>query len=125
MSTQQELVSAIKAELRADNVTNAELAEELGMSESSIKHIFARGDMPLSCIDGILGALKMDLADLRADDEHVQVHRGRELALAGLVFDEVVRAVVLTEHVDEEGHHAFEALAQREGRVDHENAAAR
>lgn len=64
MSTTQDLVSAIKAELRAANVTYAELAEELGMSESSIKRIFAKGDMPLSRIDEILRALKLDFADL-------------------------------------------------------------
>ncbi len=64
MSTTQDLVSAIKAELRAAGITYAGLADALGMSESSIKRVFAKADMPLSRIDEMLRVLKMDFAEL-------------------------------------------------------------
>ena len=64
MSTTQDLVTALKGELKAAGITYAQLAAHLGMAESSIKRIFARGDMPLSRIDEVLRLLKMDFADL-------------------------------------------------------------
>lgn len=64
MSTTQDLVIALKGELRAAGLTYAELAEALGMSESSVKRVFAKADMPLSRIDEILRVLKMDFAEL-------------------------------------------------------------
>src|SRR5450432_142282 len=48
MSTTQDLVTALKAELRAAGVTYADLADALGMSESSVKRVFAKSDMPLA-----------------------------------------------------------------------------
>jgi transcriptional regulator with XRE-family HTH domain len=64
MSTTLDLVTALKAELKAAGITYAELAVQLGMSESSIKRVFAKGDMPLSRIDDVLRVLKMDFAEL-------------------------------------------------------------
>jgi DNA-binding Lrp family transcriptional regulator len=64
MSTTQDLVDALKGELRAAGMTYAELAAALGMSESSVKRVFAKGDMPLSRIDEMLRVLKMDFAEL-------------------------------------------------------------
>jgi len=64
MSTTQDLVTALKAELKAAGITYADLARELGMAESSIKRVFAKADMPLSRIDEVLRVLKMDFADL-------------------------------------------------------------
>lgn len=64
MSTTQDLVTALKTELRAAGITYAALAEALGMSESSIKRVFAKADMPLSRIDDMLRVLKMDFAEL-------------------------------------------------------------
>jgi transcriptional regulator with XRE-family HTH domain len=77
------LVTALKAELRRSGLTYADLARELGMAESSIKRIFAKGDMPLSRVDAVLGALKMDFTDLARQiaQAQAQVPR-RELTLA-------------------------------------------
>ena len=64
MSSTQDLISTLKAELRRAGITYAHLAQELGLAESSIKRIFAKGDMPLSRIDEVLAVLKMDFAEL-------------------------------------------------------------
>jgi len=45
-------------------MTYADLARELGMAESSVKRMLARGDMPLARIDAICRALKLDFAEL-------------------------------------------------------------
>lgn len=72
MSTTQDLVAALKAELRASGITYAQLSRELGLAESSVKRIFAKGDMPLSRIDEVLAVLKMDFAELAARVVHAQ-----------------------------------------------------
>ena len=64
MSTTADLVSALKKELKAAQMTYADLAISLGMAESSVKRMLAKGDMPLSRIDAICRALKLDFADL-------------------------------------------------------------
>ncbi|MBS0468678.1 MAG: helix-turn-helix transcriptional regulator [Proteobacteria bacterium] len=64
MSTTADLISALKTELKSAHMTYADLAQALGMAESSIKRMLARGDMPLSRIDAICRALKLDFADL-------------------------------------------------------------
>lgn len=45
-------------------MTYADLAKSLGLAQSSVKRMLARGDMPLSRIDAICRALKLDFADL-------------------------------------------------------------
>jgi len=64
MSTTADLVSALKHELKSARMTYADLAVSMGMAESSIKRMLAKGDMPLSRIDAICRALKIDFADL-------------------------------------------------------------
>ncbi|MDE2414534.1 MAG: helix-turn-helix transcriptional regulator [Comamonadaceae bacterium] len=64
MSTTADLVKALKKELKAAQMTYADLAQALGMAESSVKRMLARGDMPLSRIDAICRALRIDFADL-------------------------------------------------------------
>ncbi len=64
MSSTLDLVTTLKAELRRAGITYAQLALELGLAESSIKRVFAKGDMPLSRIDEVLAVLKMDFAEL-------------------------------------------------------------
>ena len=81
MSSCDALVQAIKAELKATGLTYAALARELGLAESSVKRIFAKGDMPLSRIDEICRVLKLDFADLARRVADAQPLR-RELTLA-------------------------------------------
>jgi DNA-binding Xre family transcriptional regulator len=64
MSTTADLVSALKKELKAAQMTYADLAEGLGMAESSVKRMLAKGDMALSRIDAICRVLKLDFAEL-------------------------------------------------------------
>ena len=64
MSTTADLVSALKHELKAAHMTYADLALAMGMAESSVKRMLSKGDMPLSRIDAICRALKLDFADL-------------------------------------------------------------
>jgi len=45
-------------------MTYADLAFALGMAESSVKRMLSRGDMPLSRIDEICRAIKLDFAEL-------------------------------------------------------------
>ena len=64
MTTSAALITALKKELKTAQMTYADLARALGMAESSVKRMLAKGDMPLSRIDAICRALKLDFADL-------------------------------------------------------------
>ena len=64
MSTTADLVTLLKKELKAAQMTYADLAQALGMAESSVKRMLAKGDMPLSRIDAICRALRLDFAEL-------------------------------------------------------------
>jgi hypothetical protein len=80
MSSTKDLIAALKTELKAANVTYADLAEHIDMAESSIKRMFSQADMPLSRIDEVLRVLKMDFADLTRRMVDAQPLRG-ELGL--------------------------------------------
>ncbi len=64
MSSSIDLINALKAELKAAGMTYAQLAPKMGLVESSVKRLFSSGDMPLSYVDAICRALKLDFADL-------------------------------------------------------------
>lgn len=64
MSTTADLVSALKKELKSAQMTYADLAKGLGMAESSVKRMLAKGDMALSKIDAICRVLKLDFSEL-------------------------------------------------------------
>src|SRR3990167_5184222 len=64
MSTTADLVLALKKELKALQMTYADLAREMGMAESSVKRMLAKGDMTLSRIDAMCRALRLDFAEL-------------------------------------------------------------
>ena len=60
----QLLIEAMKDELRAAGMTYADLAEKIKMSESSVKRMFSRREMPLSRIDEICQACKITFDEL-------------------------------------------------------------
>jgi hypothetical protein len=64
MGTTADLITVLKSELKAARITYAVLAKRMGMAESSIKRIFAKGDMPLSRVDQVCRALKLDFAEV-------------------------------------------------------------
>lgn len=48
MSTTNDLVTPLKQELKAARMTDADLAQAMGMAESSVKRMLAKGDMSLA-----------------------------------------------------------------------------
>jgi len=64
MSSTATLIDALKQELKSAGMTYADLAKKLGMAESSVKRMLAKGEMPLSRLDAICAALKIDFVDL-------------------------------------------------------------
>ena len=64
MSTTVEIVNVLKSELKLARLTYADLGRELGLAESSVKRMFAKGDMPLKRIDEICRVLRCDFSEL-------------------------------------------------------------
>ncbi len=64
MSSTHDLIIALKQALKSAHMTYADLGRTLGMAESSVKRMFAKGDMPLSRVDAICRALRVDFAEL-------------------------------------------------------------
>lgn len=80
MSTSHDLIDVLKRELKRAGVTYAKLARSLGMAESSVKRMFAKGDMPLARVDEICRVLKTDFTELSREVASLQPLR-RELTL--------------------------------------------
>ena len=88
MSTANDLVTALKKELKSAQMTYADLALALGMAESSVKRMLTKGDMSLSRIDEVCRALRIDFADLarRVVDEQpllAELTQEQERAVVG------------------------------------------
>jgi transcriptional regulator with XRE-family HTH domain len=64
LSGTQTLIEVLKDELKAADITYADLAERIGMSESSVKRMFSKRDMPLTRIDEICLACKITFDEL-------------------------------------------------------------
>jgi len=65
MASTQTLIDQIKAELKSQGLSYADVARELALSESSVKRMFAsKGEMPLSRIDELCRVLKLEFAEL-------------------------------------------------------------
>lgn len=60
----EDLVEVLKRELKRSGITYAALGRALGLAESSVKRMFAKGDMPLTRVDEICRVLKTEFADL-------------------------------------------------------------
>jgi DNA-binding Xre family transcriptional regulator len=73
MAGTSDLVDVLKRELKGSNLTYADLAKKIKMSESSVKRMFSHREMTLSRIDEICRALKLDFADLARGVADAQV----------------------------------------------------
>lgn len=64
MARSQKLIQTIKKQLRSQGITYKQLATELGLSESAIKHMFASQSMSLKRLDEIGEVLGLEITDL-------------------------------------------------------------
>jgi DNA-binding Lrp family transcriptional regulator len=58
------LLDALKRQLRAREITYAALGKKIGLSESSVKRLFASGSFTLTRLERVCGVLQMTVADL-------------------------------------------------------------
>ena len=84
MSTTVDLIQALKNELKNARMTYADLARSLDMAESSVKRMLAKGDMPLTRVDAICRALKID-SDFHPARQELRLleMRGQKAGLLG------------------------------------------
>lgn len=64
MARSADLVRTLKQMLRQQGITYRDLSRRLGVSESTIKQMFASGHMSLARLDAVCDALGMDVSDL-------------------------------------------------------------
>ena len=64
MARSQQIVDRLKTELRAQGFNYRQLAQELDLSESTIKHMFSTKNFSLKRLDKICELLGMELTDL-------------------------------------------------------------
>ncbi len=64
MSSSTLLIDALKRQLKGRGITYAALAARIGMSEASVKRMFAQRNFSLERLDDILAVLDMDLVEL-------------------------------------------------------------
>lgn len=110
------LIDVIKQELKAQGKTYADLADSLEMSESSVKRMFSRKEMPLTRVDDICRLLNTDFAELSRQvagatplmseltyEQETAVSRDPKLLLAAIcvlsywTFEQIVQTYQVTE----------------------------
>ena len=64
MSETRRILETLKRCLRARGMTYRALAKSIGLSESSVKRLFADGSFTLARLEQVWGALEMTVADL-------------------------------------------------------------
>jgi DNA-binding Xre family transcriptional regulator len=85
MSTTTTLLNGIKATLRARQVTYRQLAQQIGVSEATVKRDLSRGNFSLGRLDQICTALSLTLSELiqpEALELVTQLTEEQEFALA-------------------------------------------
>jgi len=82
-----QLVDQLKRELKSRGVTYAELAKRIGMSEASVKRMFAQRNMTLDRVDEILTATGVEFAELTAHFDREQMR------LTALTFKQETQVV--------------------------------
>lgn len=64
MTTSVRIVETLKRQLKSRGLTYKELARQLQLSESAIKHMFSTGNFSLKRLDEICAVLELDISDL-------------------------------------------------------------
>ena len=75
------LVDSLKRELKARNITYAELASRIAMSEASVKRMFSQKNFTLQRLDEILQATEISLRDLA-------LNSGEDSLISELTYDQ-------------------------------------
>ena len=65
------LIQAIKQSLKSQNITYAAVAKHLGLSEASVKRMFAQEQITLDRIDAICELLGIEISDLLQKMQHM------------------------------------------------------
>ena len=71
MSQSLLLVQALKQLLKSQNITYNDIAKHLGLSEASIKRMFANSQLSLERIDAICELLGIEISDLLQKMQHM------------------------------------------------------
>ena len=82
MGQTRELVSTLKAALKAQGKTYADVAVELGLTEASVKRIFSQQNFSLDRLDRVCHMLGLEISDL------VQLMNERRQALQQLTWEQ-------------------------------------
>ncbi len=117
MADSRQLLNTLKRQLRSQNIRYARVAEHLGLSEASIKRMFASGQLSLPRLEKICALVSWDLVDLAkaadanvsrvdqlSDDQEREIAADIALLLVavsvinGYSFDDIVEQFTLTEH---------------------------
>lgn len=64
MAQSATLIKALKQQLKAQGKTYADVATVLGLSETSVKRLFAEGNFTLQRLDSVLGLIDLELSEL-------------------------------------------------------------
>ncbi len=87
MASTEQLVNTLKRELRRNHITYSQVGEELQLSETSVKRMFATGQFTLDRLSAISALVKWDwtdLADAARNNEkmldHLSEEQEREIA---------------------------------------------
>jgi len=64
MSNSTRIVDALKRQLKLRGITYKRLAEQLGLSESAVKHMFSTGNFSLRRLDELCAVLECDFGEL-------------------------------------------------------------
>lgn len=64
MASTTEMIQALQAALKRKKIRYTDIAQQLALSESSIKRLFSKGDMPLSRLQEICDIVGLDIAEL-------------------------------------------------------------
>ncbi len=117
MSQAASLVKTLKRELKAQGMTYADVAQGLGLSESSIKRMFADSRLSLDRLDALCQLLGLEFADLAhkmsesrtridrlTEEQERQVASDPKLLLVAISalnhwsFEEIIASYDLSEH---------------------------